>query len=58
MCLENSQGKDYLPPHPELGIQGTTKSNSLIKRVWKQINNFAGMFIYLLKRVGMVDLYP
>ena len=28
--------KDNLPLHPELGIQETTTSNSLMKRVWKQ----------------------
>lgn len=48
--------KDSLPPHPELGIQETAKSNSLMKRVWKQTNSFAEMFIHLLKRVDMVDL--
>lgn len=47
---EVSQERPYLPLHPELCIQGTTKSNSLIKRVWKQIDNFAGTFISLLKR--------
>lgn len=39
-------------------IQGTTKSNSLIQRVWKQINNFTGMFVYFLKQIDMVDLSP
>lgn len=48
--------KDSLPPHPELGIQETAKSNSLMKRIWKQTNSFAEMFIHLLKRVDMVDL--
>ena len=48
--LDVSRERLYLPLHPELCIQGTTKSNSLIKRVWKQIDNFAGTFISSLGR--------